>query len=77
MSEKRTRVMRPAEERIKEIDAAIAKHEANIAALKAKRERILNPKPRSGGKVGISTVIKKAKELGLSPEEMLEKLTTK
>lgn len=75
MSEK-TRVIRPAEERLKEIDAAIAKHEANIATLKAKRERILNPKPRSGGKVGIATVIKKAKELGMTPEQMMEKLTS-
>lgn len=74
MTEKRTRVIRPIEERIAVIDKAIAKHQANIVALEAKKKKLQFPSKRRGGKIGMATVIKKAKELGLTPEQILEKL---
>lgn len=74
MSEKKTRVMRPADERIREIDIAIEKHKANIATLEAKKERIQNPSPRRGGRPGVGSIIKKAKAKGMTAEQIAEKL---
>lgn len=67
------RTNRTAEERIAEIDRKIEKHKSDIASLEAKKDAILNPKPRKA-KMTTSAVIKIAKEAGLTPEEMLERL---
>ena len=72
--EKKSRNVRPVEERIAVIDRAIAKHQANIEALEAKKKKLMSPAKRGGGRIGMSTVVKKAKELGLTPAQLLEKL---
>ena len=41
------RVMRSKEERIAELDKKIAFHKEKAAMLEAKKEAILNPKPRA------------------------------
>ena len=56
-----------AEERIKSIDEKIAKKQAEIAELEAQKQKILHP-------VSMKAVMAKAKEAGLSPEEIAEKL---
>lgn len=68
------RVMRSKEERIAEIDKKIAFHKEKVTMLEAKKESILNPKPRGGRKKGMNTVLSKAKDLGMTPEEIAEKL---
>lgn len=55
------------EERIALIDQKIAKKEAEIAELKAKKEKLLHP-------VTMKTVMEKIKETGMSPEDIAEKL---
>lgn len=55
------------EERIALIDQKIEKKKAEIASLEAQREKILNP-------ISMRAVLTKAKEAGLSPEEVAEKL---
>ena len=53
----------------------IAKHKDIIAKLEAKKEAALNPAPRTyARKKGMKSVMDKAKELGMSPEEVAEKL---
>lgn len=53
----------------------IAKHKDAIAKLEAKKEAVLNPAPRTyARKKGMKSVIDKAKELGMTPEEVAEKL---
>lgn len=53
----------------------IAKHKDAIAKLEAKKEAVLNPSPRTyARKKGMKSVIDKAKELGMTPEEVAEKL---
>ena len=71
MSERKTRTK---EERIAEIDNKILHHKKCIEALEAKKTTILNPKPRPGRHKGINAVIAKAKESGLTPEQIAEKL---
>ena len=56
-----------AEERIKSIDEKIAKKQAEIAELEAQKQKILHP-------VSMKAVMAKAKEAGMSPEEIAEKL---
>ena len=56
-----------AEERIAVIDAKIAKRQAEIDALEAQKQRLLHP-------VNMKTVMSTAKEVGLTPEEIAEKL---
>lgn len=73
MSDRKERVVRSKEERLQEIEAKIKKHEADIEQLKLKKERILNPSPRKG-RTGMKTIIDKAKEQGLTPEQIAEKL---
>ncbi len=58
---------RTKEERIALIDQKIAKKKEEIARLEAQKQRILHP-------VTMKTVFAKAKEAGLSPEEIAEKL---
>ncbi|WP_217959069.1 hypothetical protein [Acutalibacter muris] len=55
------------EERIELIDQKIAKKKAEIESLEAQKKKILNP-------ISMSAVLTKAKEAGLSPEEVAEKL---
>lgn len=55
------------EERVAIIEAKIAKKQQEISDLEAQRQRILHP-------VTMKTVLTKAKEAGLSPEEIAEKL---
>ena len=73
MAERKAPVRRSSEERIAEIDKKIAAHEANIATLKQKKESILNPKPRRSKAAGMKALIAKAKESGLTNEEIAEK----
>lgn len=68
------RVMRSKEERIAELDKKIAFHKEKVTMLEAKKEAILNPKPRGGRKKGMNTVLSKAKEMGMTPDEIAEKL---
>lgn len=65
---------RPAEERIAEIDKKIAGHKEAIKKLEAKKHTILNPKPRASKVAGLKALISKAKEAGMTNEEIAEKL---
>ena len=65
---------RPAEERIAEIDKKIAGHKEAIKKLEAKKHTILNPKPRASKAAGLKALISKAKEAGVTNEEIAEKL---
>lgn len=56
-----------AEERIALIDAKITKKKAEIESLEAQKQKLLHP-------VNMKTVMAKAKEAGLSAEEIAEKL---
>lgn len=74
------RTVRSKEDRIAEIDAKIEmlqkrieSDKSKIAILNEKKEQIKNPKPRKG-RPGMAAVIKKAKESGLTIEEIAEKL---
>lgn len=55
------------EERIILIDEKIAKKQAEIESLETLRNKLLHP-------VTMKTVINKAKEAGMTPEEIAEKL---
>lgn len=65
---------RPAEERIAEIDKKIAGHKEAIKKLEAKKHTILNPKQRASKAAGLKALISKAKEAGMTNEEIAEKL---
>ncbi len=71
--EKTKRTYRTKEERAADLDAKIEYHKKAIASLEAKKEAILSSKVRKG-RLGMSSVIRLAKEKGLTPEEMLKKL---
>ncbi len=55
------------EERIALIDQKIAKKQSEIASLEAQKQKLLHP-------ISMRAVLAKAKEAGLSPEEIAEKL---
>ena len=55
------------EERVAAIDEKIAKKQAEIDALEARKQKLLHP-------VNLKTVMAAAKEAGLTPEEIAEKL---
>lgn len=55
------------EERIALIDEKISKKKKEIEALDAQKQKLLHP-------VNMKTVMAKAKEAGLSPEDIAEKL---
>ena len=55
------------EERVKLIDERIGKKQSEIAELEAQKQRLLHP-------VTMKAVMAKAKEAGLSPEAIAEKL---
>lgn len=83
-TEKRKIVRRPAEERVAEIDskiaackATIAKQEERIAALEQKKQAILNPVPRISKAGQLKELLNKAKESGMTNEEIAEKLGIK
>ena len=67
------RTYRTKEERIADLDAKIEYHKKAIASLEDKKKAILTPKTRKG-RVGMSSVVRLAKEKGLSAEEIIEKL---
>lgn len=71
---KRKLVRRPADERIAEIDKKIAGHKEAIKKLEAKKHNILNPKPCASKAAGLKALISKAKEAGMTNEEIAEKL---
>ena len=55
------------EERVALLDQKIEKKKAEIDALEAQKQKLLHP-------VSIKTVMAKAKEAGLTPEQIAEKL---
>lgn len=55
------------EERIALIDAKIEKKKSEIESLEAQKNKLLHP-------VNMKTIMAKAKEAGLTPEEIAEKL---
>ncbi len=55
------------EERIALIEGKIAKKKEEIEALETQKQKLLHP-------INMKTVMAKAKEAGLSPEEIAEKL---
>lgn len=71
MAERKTRTK---EERLEEIEKKIDGHKKAIATLEAKKEAILNPKPRTRKVKSVGAIIAKAKEAGLTPEEIAKKL---
>ncbi|WP_251316770.1 hypothetical protein [Flintibacter muris] len=79
-AEKRKVIRRPPEERIAEIDAKIKSHKEAIQKLEEKKNSILNPKPRTSKAAKTKLLIAKAKEAGLTEEEidaLLEKAISK
>lgn len=71
MAERKTRSK---EERIAELDKKIAHHKQCIDTLEKKKETVLHPKTRTKKSKSVNTIIAKAKELGLSNDEIAEKL---
>ena len=61
------RIIRPLEERIAEIDLKIEKKKAELAALEAKKQKLLHPN-------SMRSVMNAAKEAGMTPDEIAEKL---
>ena len=79
-AEKRKLVRRSAEERVSEIDEKIKSHKEAIQKLEAKKAAILNPKPRASKAAKTKLLIAKAKDAGLTDEELdalLEKAISK
>ena len=72
-TDKKPRVRRSAEERIAELEKKIEIKKGEIAKLELKIEAIKNPKPRAV-RTSMKSVLDKAKEAGLTPEEIAEKL---
>jgi hypothetical protein len=68
-----TKVRRSKEERIAEIDAKLQIHKRHITALEAKKNMILNP-PARKVRTSVKSIIDKAKESGMTPEEIAKKL---
>lgn len=62
-------VRRSTEEIVAELDVKIQKHKENIATLEAKKEAILNPKPKVNKNTIIKSVIDEVKG-SLTPEEI-------
>ena len=61
------RNVRSKEERLSALEQKIEKKKAELAALEAQKEKLLHP-------VNMRTVMAKAKELGLTADEIAEKL---
>lgn len=60
-------IKKTVEERVAVIDAKIAKKQDEISALEAQKQKLLHP-------INMKTVLAKAKESGMTPEEIAEKL---
>lgn len=73
-TEKQKFARRSKEERIAEIDAKIAGYKEKIEKLEQRKEAVLNPKPRASKASGMKALIAKAKEAGLTNEEIAAKL---
>lgn len=67
MNKARTR-----EERIAEVEKSIAWHEHHLAVLKEKLDKLQNPPSPIRRKVGMATVVRKAKEQGIDAKQLLE-----
>ena len=75
MSEpEKKRIRRSAEARVAEIDEKIAAHKDAIKKLEQRKNEILNPKPRLSKAQKVKIVIDKAKDSGMSVDEIAEKL---
>lgn len=75
MSEpEKKRIRRSAEVRVAEIDEKIASHKDAIAKLEQRKNEILNPKPRLSKAQKVKVLIDKAKNSGMSVDEIAEKL---
>ena len=61
------RTVKSVEEKVAVIDQKIAKKQEEINALEAQKQKLLHP-------VNMKTVMAKEKEIGLTPEEIAEKL---
>ena len=61
------RIMKSVDERVALLDQKIAKKQAEINALEAQKQKLLHP-------VNMKTVMAKAKEAGLTAEEIAKKL---
>lgn len=60
-------IKKTVEERVAILDAKIAKKREEINNLEAQRQKLLHP-------INMKTVMAKAKESGMTPEEIAEKL---
>ena len=60
-------IKKTVEERVAILDAKIAKKQEEINNLEAQRQKLLHP-------INMKTVMAKAKESGMTPEEIAEKL---
>ena len=75
MSEpEKKRIRRSAEARVAEIDEKIAAHKDAIKKLEQRKNEILNPKPRLSKAQKVKVLIDKAKDSGMSVDEIAEKL---
>lgn len=61
------RIIKSVDERVALLDQKIAKKQAEIDVLEAQKQKLLHP-------VNMKTVMAKAKEAGLTPEQIAEKL---
>ena len=68
------RIRRSKEEILAEIEKKIKAHQDAISKLEARKESILNPKRKLTKAQKIKVLIDQAKEAGMSPEEIAEKL---
>ena len=60
-------IKKTVEERVAILDAKIAKKQEEINNLEAQKQKLLHP-------INLKTVMAKAKESGMTPEEIAEKL---
>lgn len=67
---------RTVEVRMEELDRKIAYHTECIRKLEVEKANLTTAKEKKT-RLGIKSVLEKAKEAGLTPEEMLEKLGLK
>lgn len=72
--ERKPREVKDISVKIQEVDAKIQYHQDIIDKLKAKKELLLNPPKRARKKTSVSSVLKLAKDNGMTVEEIAEKL---
>ena len=72
--EKRKLVRRSYEERIKEVEDKIAYHKDCISKLEKKKENIINPRSRASKAARFKLMMAKAKEAGMTDEEIAKRL---